>query len=273
MLMGLKNEFIKMIEKLSSQFAIPPVSTVFFPPFFKGGQPQNAQFMAIGLEGGTMGISYILLSDEKIKDYTALQPNDFIGKDPKKFALEFGSTDPIREMISLAAINAICQHVMKTTRMKVESTTDSLGLLAISKGDRVGMVGLFHGMVKTIRDAGAQLVVIEKNQELIKKYSDLPITMDTGKLKSCNKVLCTSTTILNNSLDEVLGNCSDDAFVSIVGPTAGYFPDPLFARGVDVVGGTVVNNGDQFMQRIAQGQPWGTATQRTCFQKKTYTGL
>jgi hypothetical protein len=33
--MGLKNEFIKMIEKLSSQFAIPPVATVFFPPFLR----------------------------------------------------------------------------------------------------------------------------------------------------------------------------------------------------------------------------------------------
>ena len=32
-----------------------------------------------------------------------------------------------------------------------------------------------------------------------------------------------------------------------VGPTAGYFPDPLFARGVDVVGGRAVKNGDIVM--------------------------
>ena len=272
-MMGLKNEFKKMIEKLSSRSTIPPVSTLFFPPFFKGGQPKDAQFMAIGLEGGATGVSYVLLPDEKMEDYTTLKPDDFIGKDPKNLALEFGNKDPIKEMISLAAINAICQHVMKTTQFNVESATDSLGLLAISKGDRIGMVGLFHGMVKTIRDAGAQLIVIEKNELLIKKYSDLPITLDAGKLKSCNKVLCTSTTILNNSLDDILSNCSSDAFVSIVGPTAGYFPDPLFARGVDVVGGRVVKNGDQFMELLSQGQRWGTATERTCFQKKTYTGV
>jgi uncharacterized protein len=271
-MMSLKNEFRKMIEKLSSRFTIPSVSTLFFPPFFKGGQQKDAQFMALGLEGGAVGISYLLLPDEKMEDYAILKPDDFIGKTPENLAFEFGSKDPIKEMISLAAINAICQHIMKTTRFKVESATDSLGLLAISKGDRIGMVGLFSGLVKTIRDAGAQLIVIEKNELLIKKYPDLPITLDAGRLKSCNKVLCTSTTILNNSLDGILDNCSSEAFVSIIGPTAGYFPDPLFARGVDVVGGRVVKDGDLFMELLSQGKRWGTATKRTCFQKETYTG-
>ena len=271
--MSLKDEFRKMVENLSSQYKIPPVSSLFFPPFYKGGQKKDAQFMAIGLEGGAAGVSYILLPDEKMADYLALKPEDFMGKNPEELALEFGNEDPVKEMISLAAINAICQHVMKTTRFKAESTTDSLGLLAISKGDRIGMVGLFSGLVKMIREVGAELVVIEKNELLIEKYPDLPITMDTGQLKSCNKVLCTSTTILNNSLDNILGNCSPDAFVSVVGPTAGYFPDPLFARGVDVVGGRVVKDGNEFMSLISQGKRWGNATEMTCFQKKTYTGI
>ena len=271
--MSLKNEFKKMIKIISSQHTIPPVSTLFLPPFFKGGQQKDAQFMAIGLEGGAAGISYVLLADEKMEDYMGLKKDDFIGRNPEDLALEFGNTDPIKEMISLAAINAICQHVMKTSHFKVESATDSMGLLEISKGDRIGMVGLFPGLVKTILDAGAQLIVIEKNELLIKKYPDLPITLDAGRLKSCNKVLCTSTTILNNSLDTILGYCASDAFVSIVGPTAGYFPDPLFARGVDVVGGRVVKDGDLFMELLSQGQPWGAATQMTCFQKKTYPGM
>jgi uncharacterized protein (DUF4213/DUF364 family) len=78
---------------------------------------------------------------------------------------------------------------------------------------------------------------------------------------------------LNHSLDEILAHCSPDAFVSIIGPTAGYFPDPLFARGVDVVGGRVVKNGASFLQLLAERKRWGEATQRTCFQKETYTGI
>ena len=271
--MGLKGEFKKLITDLTTKFTLPPIADIFLPPFHTGGQPKDAQFMAIGLEGGAVGVSYVLLPDTKREEYTALQPPDFVGKDPRRFALEFGHDDPLKEMIGLAAINAICQHVMRETDFAVDSATDSLGLLTVSEGDRVGMVGLFYGLIKTIKEANAELVVIEKNEQLIQKYPDLPITMDASQLSTCNKVLCTSTTIMNNSLDEILAQCSPDAFVSIIGPTAGYFPDPLFARGVDVVGGRIVKNGELFLQQLAEKKRWGEATQRTCFQKETYTGV
>jgi len=271
--MRLKDEFRKMVTELKAKFTLPPIANIFFPPFYKDGQPKDAQFMAISLEGGATGISFVLLPDEKMEEYSALQPLDFVEKNPQGFALEFGSDDPIKEMISLAAINAICQHVMKETSFAVDSATDSLGLLSLSAGDRVGMVGLFYGLIKTIKKAGAELVVVEKKEQLIKEFPNLPITLDVSNLSTCNKILCTSTTILNNSLDEILAHCSADAFVSIIGPTAGYFPDPLFARGVDVVGGRVVNNGALFMQLLAERKRWGDATQITCFQKETYAGI
>ncbi len=271
--MSLKDEFRKMVNKLADKFTLPPIGNIFFPPFYEGGQPKDAQFMAISLEGGATGISFVLLPDEKMEEYTVLQRQAFVGKNPRGFAIEFGNDDPIKEMISLASINAICQHVMRETNFAVDSATDSLGLLSISAGDKVGMVGLFSGLIKTINKVGAELVVIEKNDRLIQKYPNLPITLDATKLSTCNKILCTSTTILNNSLDEILAHCSPDAFVSIVGPTAGYFPDPLFARGVDVVGGRIVKNGAQFMKLLAEKKRWGDATQMTCFQKETYVGI
>lgn len=162
---------------------------------------------------------------------------------------------------------------MWETSFPVDHDTDSLDLLAISPGDRIGMVGLFFGLVEKIKKAGAELVVIEKNEQLIQQYPDLPISLDPKDLSTCNKILCTSTTILNNSLDEVLSHCSPDTFISIIGPTAGYFPDPLFERGVDVVGGRVVKKDTKFLQLLAEGKRWGDATQRVCFQNETYTRL
>jgi len=271
--MSLKDEFREMITELMKKFTIPPIANIFLPPFYKGGQPKDAQFMAINLEGEAAGVSFVLLPDEKMEEYSALLPSDFVGKDPGELALEFGDDDPIKKMISLAAINAICQHVMRATDFEVDSATDSLGLLSVSAGDKVGMVGLFFGLVKTIKKSGAELVVIEKNDKLIKCFPDLPITLDATKLRTCNKILCTSTTILNHSLEEILAHCSLDAFVSIIGPTAGYFPDPLFDRGVDVVGGRVVKNGALLMRLLAERKRWGDATRKTCFQKETYTGV
>ncbi|MCP4370257.1 MAG: hypothetical protein GY797_19405, partial [Deltaproteobacteria bacterium] len=162
--MSLKDEFKKMVTELNKKFTLPPISNIFFPPFYKGGQPKDAQFMAISLEGGAVGVSFVLLPDEKMIEYTAMQSSDFVGKNPYKFAFEFSNNDPLKEMIGLAAINAICQHVMIETNFTVDDATDSLGLLTVSEGDRIGMVGLFLGLLKTIKKANAELVVIEKNK-------------------------------------------------------------------------------------------------------------
>lgn len=271
--MHVKDEFRKIVTELTEKFTIPPIEDIFFPPFFQGGQPKDCEFMAIRLQGGATGISYVLVPDEKMDAYTALKPVDFIGKDPCEFAHRFGSEDPVKAILGLAAINAICQHVMGEIGFTVDSATDSLGLLSVSAGDRVGMVGLFFPLVQTIEEAGAKLVVIEKNEQLIEKFPHLPVTLDATELSRCNKILCTGTTLLNNSLDEILTHCSPEAFISIIGPTAGYFPDPLFARGVDVVGGRVVKDGERLLQLLAERKRWGDATQKICFQKKTYTGI
>lgn len=268
--MGLKDEFKKMVAHLQETYPVPPITDIFLPPFSRGGQPKDSQFMAITLQGGATGISYLLLPDSKEKEYRALEPRELAGRYPQEFALEFGGEDPVREMIAMASINAICQHVMKETKFELDYVTNPLGLITVEKGDRVGMVGLFSGLVDRVRKAGAELVIIEKRENLVDKYRDLPITTDVASLASCSKVLCTSTTVLNNSLDDILGHCSPGAFVSVVGPTAGYFPDPLFACGVDVLGGRVVKDSAEFLGRLAERKRWEDSTLKTCFQKKTY---
>jgi len=270
---AIKDEFRNMIRKLTVKFSIPSIANAYFPSFHKGGQPKDAEFMAIGLEGGAAGISYVLLPDHKTGEYNALRPSMFVGKSPRDFALEFGSDNPVKEMIGLAAVNAVCQHVMRDTNFPVDSATDSVGLLSVAPGDRVGMVGLFFPLIETVTKTGAELVIVEKKEPLIQKYPDLPITLDAAKLSTCNKILCTGTTVLNHSLDDILTHCSPDAFVSVIGSTAGYFPDPLFARGVDVVGGRMVKDGPLFMQLLSERKRWGSATEKTCFRKNTYKSI
>jgi uncharacterized protein (DUF4213/DUF364 family) len=271
--MSLIDEFRMMVTRLTAKYEIPPIADIFFPPFYKGGQPPEAEFMALRLAGGATGISYVLLPDEKEHEYNLLQPSRYVGQDPREFALDFGSDNPVREMISLAAINSICQHVMRESNFSIDTATDSMGLLSISAGDKLGMVGLFFPLIQTIKEIGADLVIIEKNEHLIQKYPKLPITLDAAQLSTCNKVLGTSTIILNNTLDAILRHCAPDAWVSIIGPTAGYFPDPLFNRGVDVVGGRVVKDGELFLRLLREQKRWGKATRKICFQKKTYGGI
>ena len=271
--MSIHEDLIAMAGQLASRFKIPRVSRWFLPAYHQGGQPKDAEFMALLLEGGAAGVSYVMLPPEAEPAYNALREDGLDGEDPVALALAFGAGDPLRNMLSLAALNALCHHVIRTTAFPLDFETDSLGLLAPARGDRVGMVGLFPPLLDRIREQGAELVVVELDEKYVTAYPGVHVTLDTGALRDCNKVLCTSTTVINNTLDGVLACCAPEATVSMIGPTIGYFPDALFARGISVVGGTFIHDGERFLQLLSQRERWKLAAQKFCFRRSNYSGV
>ena len=269
--MSIQTELRDMALALASAEGVPAVESIELPPLFEERQPVDCEFMALALEGGAAGISYVAIPGDAGERYRALQPRRFRGTRPEAHAADFGCGDPVRDMIALAAINAICQHAMRSRGSAVDHSGDSLGLMKLRDGDRVGMVGLFRPLLKQLRRFDAELVILEKNESLIHRHPELPITLDATKLRDCTKVLCTGTVILNDTLDEVLAHCTQADHVAVLGPTAGYFPDPLFTRNVDVLGGRYVCDGPLLMKRIAEHKPWGEATRKLCFQKSHYS--
>lgn len=229
--------------------------------------------MALALEGGAGGISYVQLPESRAAGYRALTPQSFVGRRPEGYAEGFGDADPLANMLGLAAVNAICQQVMRLTDCTDGAATDSLGLMSIAAGDRVGMVGFFPPLLKYLYNSQAELVIVEKDPRLVGRYPKLAVTLDVSALQGCNKVLCTGAAVLNATLDEVLRHCTAAEHMAVLGPSAGFFPDPLFARGVDVLGGRLVKDGLLLLRLIAEGRRWREATQKLCFQAGRYPGL
>ena len=48
----------------------------------------------------------------------------------------------------------------------------------------------------------------------------------------------------------------------MIGPTAGFFPDPLFARGVAAIGGAEVRFAEQARQRLSANQGLGESARK-----------
>lgn len=270
---SLFDDFRAMAQSLAARGSMPETAEIFLPPLYKDGQPRDSEFMALRLHDDSVGISYVLLPETSHEAYNKLRSEPFTSCSPAALAGRFGSSDPVEHMLALAALNAMCSHVMRSGAITLDTATDSLGLLNIAPEDHIGMVGLFSPLIERIEDCGARLTVIELDDAYRLHFPNIHITLDTSELRHCNKILCTSTTVYNNTLDNVLRHCRDDAFISVVGPTAGFFPDPLFERGVDVVGGTLIHEGKLFMRLLADKQRWSKARRKICFQKKTYTGF
>ncbi len=268
--MSLYKDFHRMVRVLSTDYQIPEIDRVFIPPFTEGVQSGGSEFMAVTLEGGATGISYVLVPDREKSACNSIDISKFIGKPPLAMALKFGSSSAVDNMLGLAAVNAVCQHVFKVLDYTFDFTSDSLGMLDIKAHDSVGMVGFFPPLIKRVHDKGASLTIVEKKKSFINENPEVHVTLDPGELRHCNKVLCTSTTVNNNTIDEILSHCNEDAKISVIGPTAGYFPDLLFKRGVDVVGGNLICDSDQFLLRLENQKKWGETARKFCFTKESY---
>ncbi len=272
--MTLANEFIEIIQQISDTIDIPLIQEVYIPnqdEIEKNARKLN--FGAIKLEDGTVGIVYISLSPQ-IKEIGAVTDlTKFIGMNLIDLAKEFKSSDNFQKTLGLGAINAISQYIFRKSDFSFDFTTDSLGLLDFNRADKPGMVGFFPPLVAHIKKMGLQLIIIEKKANLVQKTNNWEVTLDPTRLETCNKVLITSTTILNESLDQILKYCSQAEKISIIGPTAGFFPDPLFSKGINIVGGTYIHNPNLFMELISENKRWGPSTKKYCIQKKNYPGI
>ncbi len=272
--MTIVSEFIEIIEQISKSIELPKIKDILLPPQInQGGHSKKLNFGAIQLEDDTIGVIYLNLTPEIKKVSSSLDTQKYIGMESFELAKRFSSSDILDKTLGLGAINAISQLIFRKANFSFDYTTDSMGLLNLSPGDVVGMVGFFGRLIKKIERFDLKLVIIEKKEEFVKKSNNWEVTMDPKRLKQCNKILCTSTTVLNESIDDILKYCRQAEKVSLIGPTAGFIPDPLFDRGVDVIGGTNIVNPANFVDLFNQNQRWGTSGKKYCIQKENYAGI
>jgi uncharacterized protein (DUF4213/DUF364 family) len=273
--MSINTDFIDIINQISEEITIPNIKTVFFPKtnIEINKNSRKSHFGAIELEDGTIGTIYISLSNNVREKGSSTNPQEFMGIDIFDLAKKFSSSDEFEKTVGLGAINAISQYIFKKSNFQFDSRTDSLGLLDLNSKDKVGMVGFFPPLVKAIEELDIPLIVIELNTNLVQTTEKWEVTLDSNRLIECNKVLITSTTVLNNTVDNILEKCSQAEKISMVGPTAGFLPDPLFKRNIDVVGSTFIHDSNLFMELVTQNKRWGPSTRKYCIQKKDYDGF
>ena len=179
----------------------------------------------------------------------------------------------LRRTLGFAACNALSRTVMDGMGFAPPRATDSIGGIAPQTGDHVGMVGLFSPLLKQVTAAGARLTVIELNPDYAGHYDGYRVTLDAAELEACNKVLSTSTILLNHTVDAMLAHCRRAERIVLIGPSAGCLPDPLFARGVTVVGGSWVTDHAGFIDALRRGDSWSAFAYKFALAAADWPGL
>jgi uncharacterized protein (DUF4213/DUF364 family) len=263
-------ELIELVEHAAAALPLPAVAQALFPPDRRGTGIQG-EFCALRLTDGSVGTAFVLLGDTLAR-LQARSPGELVGRPVLEVARLFAARDPVERALGLAAVNAVTQHVFRRAGYEPDLAADSLGSLQLEPGDRVGMIGLFPPLVPRVRALGLPLTVVELRAELVKEEPGLAVTLDPGRLAGCNKIVSTSTVLLNDTLEDILLHCRHAEALALVGPSASCFPDPLFARGVTSMGGYWVLDAATFMRRAEALEPWGDAGKKSSLRRPAYPG-
>ena len=265
------SEYLDLVDRIAERIALPPIRSLHLPPDTATGK--NSEFCALELADGSMGLSYLWLGYDRahLRDLLALAAPSRL--DVRSLSRWYGDGEPARRALGFAALNAISQHLFARAAFAPDTATSSVSLLEPGEGDHVGMIGLFPTLVNRILAAGARLTVAELNPELVRDNGRYRVTLDGRELSACNKVISTSTVLLNDTIDDVLASCRGASYFGIIGPGAGCLPDPLFARGVNTVGGARVVAREHLIASLTGGKRWGDGVEKYCIRTDGYPGV
>ncbi len=186
-------------------------------------------------------------------------PGKLRGRLARELLKDTQAASGIRRAIGVATMNAlaaVCWERRATTDVELQIGVDAYDAANIQPGEHVVVVGAFVPFLKALKRVGQPFTVLEMDAATLKPDELAhfrPAAEATEVVPSAGVVLITGTTLLNDTLENLLALCRPKARVVIVGPTIGLYPDAFLRRGVDVLGGVRVTAPDRFLDVLAEG--------------------
>jgi uncharacterized protein (DUF4213/DUF364 family) len=172
---------------------------------------------------------------------------------------EVAASSGIRRAVGVATMNALadmCWERRPLPEVQLRVGVDAYDAADIRPGEHVVVVGAFVPFLKALKRTQQDFTVLEMDAATLKP-DELPYFRPANEaplvLPSADVVLITGTTLLNDTLENLLALCRPDARVVMVGPTVGLLPDAFLRRGVGVLGGVRITAPDAFLDVLAEG--------------------
>jgi uncharacterized protein (DUF4213/DUF364 family) len=247
---------------------LPRVRRLHLPPP-PAPDRERGEFCALELDDGSLGLAYVLLGDtlQRLRAAESVE-----GAEPLALARQFDGGDTLRRTLAFASINALTRSLFDRAGYVPPRSADSFGGLDVRPGETLGMIGYFAPLVDRLVARGAKLLVVELREDLVRDDGTVRVTTDAAELSRCRQVLATGTLMLNDSLDRMLAHCGRAERVSLIGPSVGGPPDPLFERGITLLGGHWVHDATGFVDALRAGAPTGPLAYKSSVVRADYPG-
>ncbi len=181
-----------------------------------------------------------------------------------------GTSLPERAL-AVGAWNALSQHLIRRAGYRCPPRGSVAGNQP-RHGEQVGMVGYFCPIIDRLVEAGIEVLVIEQQPGRVPRRPLVELSQDLEALAQCRLVYCTASTLINDSLEQVLDCCTAAEAVDLIGPTGSGLPDVLFENGIHAVGGVSFDDDAALREVLARRESWGSVGRKYELTASNYPG-
>lgn len=171
----------------------------------------------------------------------------------------FPSREPIKTAVAIATLNALSAtcwaHGLKGP-YEIQRNMDAQDAVRMPEGNSVAVVGALVPTLRALKIRGGTWWVIEKDPKTLKedeKAHYISTEQSDEIIRRADTLIITGATLVTHTLEKILLEAGPNAEIVVMGPTVGFLPEPLFERGVRVVGGVWVKKPDHLLDVLAAG--------------------
>jgi uncharacterized protein (DUF4213/DUF364 family) len=181
------------------------------------------------------------------------------GRKAMEFVDEMLSGNPLKKTMGIAVLNALsvmCWKERPPVAYSIKTGVDATDEVTIPDDDYVVVVGAIIPVLRAMKQRNKPFGILELDPLTLKademKYYIPPI-LAPEKIPRAGVLIITGTTLINDTLEELLRMRKPDARVIVMGPTASMLPGAFFRRGCSLLGGVIVTEPDRVLDVIAEG--------------------
>ena len=269
--MGISADTLALARRLCAALEPPAITSLYLPELLADDEYRD-EFGFAFLADGTAAPFYVSLPGT-LAALHARFPDPARVRLPLPECLEFlaGASQPERAL-AIGAWNALGQHLFRRAGFSCprRGTGDEH---APGAGERIGMVGYFCPVIDRLVAAGVEVLVVEQQPGRVPRRKGVVLSQDPASLESCRLVYCTASTLINDSLEQVLAHCAAADAVDLIGPTGSGLPDVVFDYGIHAVGGVGFADARALREALARRESWGSAGRKYELRADNYPGV
>ncbi|XCH79133.1 MAG: DUF364 domain-containing protein [Candidatus Dehalobacter alkaniphilus] len=192
--------------------------------------------MAVELDDGSLGVTYVLRKETVDGCSLLPQGGKLIGMPAQEIAeWALRGNNVISSAMGLAVLNSVAEFD-KLELVENADGSDAAFSVEIKPTDTVGVIGHIGPIIFNLKDKVQNLLVFERGENLLGGV--YPESKEPELLPECQVIFVSSTSLINRTLESVLGYCNGTRDVVMVGSSTPLYPRAFHGTGVTMLSGT-----------------------------------